>query len=80
MSYSPHNVSPELRAKFLAFREVYLATEQRLKDEEAQAAVIARTVWIEAHAAVPLAPDELKVYKFLTAMHSVNGGEIFGND
>lgn len=80
MSYSSHVVSPELRAKFLAFREVYLATEQRLTEEEAQAAVIARTVWIEAQAAVPLTPDELKVYKFLTAMHSVNGGEIFSND
>ncbi|MEP6945879.1 MAG: hypothetical protein ABJA02_08185 [Acidobacteriota bacterium] len=80
MSYSSHVVSPELRTRFLRFREVYVATEERLTEEDAQAAVIARTVWIEAMAAVPLTRDELKVYKFLTAMHSVNGGELFGND
>jgi hypothetical protein len=80
VSYSPHKVSPELRARFLAFREVYLATEQRLIEEEAQAAVIARAVWREAQTAVPLTPEELKIYKFLTAMHSVNGGEIFDNE
>ncbi len=80
MSYSPHKVSPKLRAKFLAFREVYLVIEQRLTEEEAHAAVIARTVWVEAQSAIPLDPDELKVYKFLTAMQSVNGGEPFGSD
>ena len=80
MSYTPHSVSPELRAKLLAFREVYLETELRLTQEEAQAAVIARAVWSEAQSAVPLTPAELKLYKFLIAMHSVNGGELFGND
>ena len=80
MSYSSHRVSPELRVKYLAFREVNIAAEQRLTEEDAQAAVIARTVWLEAQSAVPLTPNELKIYKFLTAMHSVNGGEIFDNE
>jgi len=39
--------------------------------------VIAKRVWEEAAAAVPLEPDELLLYKKLVAMHSVNGGELF---
>lgn len=70
----------DLREKFLAFREAYLAAEQRMIEDEVQQVLIARMTWEEALAEVSLAPDELKLYKKLVAMHSVNGGEIFAED
>lgn len=74
------NLTPELRKRFLAFREVYLAAEARMSGDDVQGAVIARRTWEEALAAVPLDREELILYKKLVAMHSVNGGELFGNE
>ena len=74
------NLTPELRKRFLAFREVYLAAEARMIDEEMLGSLIARKSWIEALAAVPLDFEERTLYKKLVATHSVNGGELFGNE
>lgn len=74
------DLTSELRRKFIAFREAYLATEQRLIEQDMQGAVIAVRVWEEARVAVPLTPEELILYKKLVAMHSVNGGVLFEND
>lgn len=71
-------VTSALRLLFIAFRESYLAAEQRMIEENVQAAVIAVKVWEEALSAVPLTPSELILYKKLVAMQSVNGGELFG--
>jgi hypothetical protein len=73
-------LTADLREKFLAFREAYLAAEERMIEDEVQQVLIARMTWEEALAAVPLAPDELMLYKKLVAMHSVNGGELFAED
>ena len=41
--------------------------------------VVASGPWDAATEAVPLERWELQFYKQLVAMHSVNGGELFGN-
>jgi hypothetical protein len=74
------DLTPELRDKFLRFREVYEFTQAKLEESGASGAVISQKVWEAAQEAVPLMPDELRQYKLLVAMHSVNGGELFGND
>lgn len=48
-------LTQRIRRRFLVFREVYLATEKRMIEEDVQAAVIAKKVWEGALAAVPLA-------------------------
>jgi hypothetical protein len=74
------DLTPELRDKFLKFHDVYESTRAKLEESGASGAVIAQAVWDAAQQAVPLTPAELRRYKLLVAMHSVNGGELFGND
>ena len=73
-------ISLELRTKFLKFREVYEFARSRLVDEGAAGHVVASRPWDQALAEVPLTAEELKLYKLLVALHSVNGGELFGNE
>lgn len=70
-------LTPELRERFLQFRSVYQFHYGRLEASGAQGAVIAQDSWTLSLAEVRLEPDELKLYKKLVAMHSVNGGELF---
>jgi hypothetical protein len=42
--------------------------------------VVANEVWRAAEREVPLTPDELRLYKKLVALRSVNGGDLFGNE
>jgi hypothetical protein len=69
-----------LREKFKQFHDAYEWAHSRLTAAGASEAVIAYEVWEEAQKAVPLTPAELRLYKQLVAMHSVNGGELFGTD
>jgi len=73
-------ISPERRAKFLRFREVYEFHRAKLIEQGAAGHVVASRPWDAALAEVPLTPEELKRYKMLVALHSVNGGELFGNE
>jgi hypothetical protein len=73
-------LTPELREKFFEFLAVYEFTKFKLESEGHSGGYIANEVWRAAQAAVPLAPDELKLYKKLVALHSVNGGDIFADD
>ena len=75
-----HELTPELRDKFLRFREVYEHNRIKLEESGASGKVVAAEVWKAALEAVPLTADELRTYKSLIAMHSVNGGELFGDD
>ena len=70
-------ITPKLQKKFIRFHEVYELTQARLKDEGASGAVIAERVWKAALEAVPLTPDELRIYKIHIALQSVNGGRLF---
>ena len=72
-------ITPELRARFLRFREAYEHARAKLTEEGAAGHVVASRPWEVALAEVPLTPEELKRYKMLVALHSVNGGELFGN-
>jgi hypothetical protein len=47
-------------------------------EDEAHGYEIAAEPWKAAEEAEPLTPEELTLYKKLVAMHSVNGGELFG--
>ena len=71
-------VTPELRRKFLRFREVYELTSARLRDEGASGSVIADQTYAAALREVTLTAAELRLYKMHVALHSVNGGELFG--
>ena len=71
------DLTPELREKFLKFKEKYEHAESRLQAADASGAVISKDTWESALAEVPLTPEELKLYRKLVAMHSVNGGELF---
>ena len=73
-------ITPELRDRFLRFREVYESTRDRLIAEGASGHIVASRPWDAAVKAVPLEPWELKLYKQLVAMNAVNGGELFGNN
>jgi hypothetical protein len=73
-------LSTGLREKFKQFHDAYEWAHARLTATGASEAVIAYDVWEEAQKAVPLTPAELRLYKQLVAMHSVNGGELFGSD
>ena len=70
-------LSPELRRKFLRFREVYEFTFARLQDEGASGSLIANQTYAAALREVPLTATELRLYKMHVALHSVNGGELF---
>jgi hypothetical protein len=67
-----------LREKFKKFHDAYEWAHARLTATGASEAVIAYEVWEEAQRSVHLSPAELRLYKQLVAMHSVNGGELFG--
>jgi hypothetical protein len=69
-----------LREKFLRFRQAYETARERIEAAGAAGHIIASLPWEEALKEVPLHPAELRLYKQLVAMHSVNGGELFGND
>jgi hypothetical protein len=71
------DLTPELRTKFLKFKEEYDYAEARLKVADASSAVVSKGTWGAALDAVPLTPDELKLHKTLIAMHSASGGELF---
>ena len=73
-------LTPELRERFLRFRDAYEHTKAKLEADDASGYVIAGGTWEAALKEVPLTPDELKLYRKLVAMHSVNGGELFGID
>lgn len=70
-------LDPQLKSQFERFREIYLSVERRLTDEGASAALIAQETYRVAMLAVPLTAAELKLYKMLVAIHSVNGGKLF---
>jgi hypothetical protein len=70
-------LTPELRAKFLRFHEEYEFEHARLVATEVKGFRLAQGPWTAAQREVPLQPDELKLYKKLVALHSVNGGELF---
>lgn len=74
-----HEITDEQREKFRRFRAVYEAELERLRGEGASGLEVASGSWRAAMAAVPLEPWEEKIYKIMVAMHSVNGGELFGN-
>jgi hypothetical protein len=71
------DLTPELREKFLRFHQAYEFARVKLEASGASGHTIARTVWEEALREEFLSLDELKLYKKLVAMHSVNGGELF---
>jgi hypothetical protein len=71
------NLTPELRTRFLHFREAYETRRLKMIEDGAHGYEIAAVPWKAAQEAEPLTPDELRLYKKLVAMHSVNGGEIF---
>jgi hypothetical protein len=71
-------LAPELREKFLRFREVYEHNRIKLEESGASGKVVAAEVWKAALAEVPLADEELHIYKMHVALHSVNGGDLFG--
>jgi hypothetical protein len=69
-----------LRDKFLKFHDIYEQNRERLDEEGVSGAVLSSLVWELSQREVPLASDELHLYKKLVAMHSVNGGELFAPD
>lgn len=71
-------LTPALRQKFLWFREEYEFEHARLVAADVKGTLLAKGPWAVAQEKVPLEPDEMKLYKRLVAMHSVNGGELFG--
>ena len=71
------SITPELRGKFLRFREVYEFTLEKLQLEGASGSVVAVKVWEAALREVPLTAEELRLYKMHVALQSVNGGELF---
>ena len=75
-----HELTPELRDKFLRFREVYEHNRIKLEESGASGKVVAAEAWKAALAEIPLTDEELHVYKLRVALHSVNGGELFGDD
>ena len=75
-----HEITAEQRERFLEFRAVYEFEKAKLVDQGAAGHVLASRPWEAAMKAVPLEPAELKIYKIMVAMHSVNGGELFGNE
>jgi hypothetical protein len=70
-------MTPELRERFRRFREVYEARRLELVEGQASGRLVATEPYKAAQQAVPLTLDELHLYKKLTALHSVNGGELF---
>jgi hypothetical protein len=70
-------ITPELRLKFLRFREVHEFTKVMLQEAGASGSVIAAEVWKAAEKEVPLTTEELKIYKMHVALQSVNGGALF---
>lgn len=70
-------LTPALRERFLRFHVVYEYHREQLEASGASGQVIAREVWELALHDEFLSLDELKLYKKLVAMHSVNGGELF---
>ena len=69
-----------LREKFQRFHDVYERTHERLISEGVTGALLATKVWDDSLKEMPLTPAELRLYKQLIAMHSVNGGDLFGDD
>lgn len=74
-----NEITSEQRERFLGFRAAYLAEWERLVAEGASGSVVASGTWDAAMRAVPLEPEELKLYKIHVAMNAANGGELFGN-
>lgn len=70
-------ITPELRERFLRFREVYEARRVELLEGQASGRLVATEPYSAAQEAVPLTLEELHLYKKLAALHSVNGGELF---
>ena len=70
-------LTPALRKRFLRFNEAYHYHRDRLTASGASGSVIARDCWTLALRDEFLSLDELKRYKMLVALHSVNGGELF---
>lgn len=70
-------LTPELRARFVKFREAYEVEHARLVAAEVKGFQLAQGPWEAAQRAIPLRADELLLYKKLVAMHSVNGGSLF---
>lgn len=68
---------PTLKALFEQFREICVSVGEKLELEGASAALIAQETYRVALLAVPLTAAELKLYKMLVAIHSVNGGVLF---
>lgn len=71
-------LTSDLRVKFLAFREAYEHELARLLEREVKGTALAKLPYQQAQLEVPLTPSELHLYKKLVALHSVNGGELFG--
>ena len=69
-----------LREKFQQFHEVYEYNRERLTAEGIGGALLAGSVWVESLREIPLGPAELRLYKQLVALHSVNGGELFADE
>ena len=73
-------ITPQLRERFLRFCGAYEAERERLEAEGVSGKVVAARVWQAALREVPLDARELHLYKLATALHSVNGGELFADD
>ena len=73
------NLTNPLKEKFLLFHDIYEQTREHLLSKGVSGAVLASEVWEISLRELPLAPEELRLYKQLIAMHSVNGGELFGD-
>jgi hypothetical protein len=72
-----NGLTNSLRLKFLQFHDVYEQNRERLHAEGSSVTVLASEVWELSLRQVPMASDELLLYKKLVAMHSVNSGELF---
>lgn len=71
---------PELRAKFLRFREVYEATRTRFTEEGASGAVIATYAWQIALRTVPLAPKNSNSTKPASPCTASTAGNCFSRE
>lgn len=70
-------ISLELQNRFRRFREIYLEEQQRQRTNGSSGWLLANEPYKVALREVPLAPDELRLYKKLFALQSVNGGTLF---
>jgi hypothetical protein len=70
-------MTPQLRSRFHHFRDAYEARGLQMIEAGAHGYELADLPWKAAQEVEPLTADELRLYKKLVALNSVNGGELF---